>query len=139
MINVFLDNSGSMQEIGKKDALIYTAKSIKDYCDFYGIKLFFFDICSEPISKIENLKLTDKNPTFIHKNNSIFISDGLIEIQDVTFDLTISIGIDANIKNLENISKTTLKPENSVMAIEYLLYVNNIHLPSYENEQEDEW
>ena len=139
MINVFLDNSGSMQEMGKKDGLIYVAKSLKDYCDFYGIKLSFFDICSETIAKIENLKLTDRKPNFSHKDNSIFISDGLIKMQDLKFDITISIGIDANIKNLENISKITLKPENSLFAIEYLLYSNNINLSSNENKQEDEW
>ena len=139
MINIFLDHSGSMQEMGKKDGLIYVAKSIKDYCDFYGIKLSFFDIHSEVIPKIENLKLTNRKPNFLHKDNSIFISDGLIKIQDFKFDITVGVGIDANYKNLENISKITLGPENSLIAIEYLLYANNINLSLDEKEQEDEW
>lgn len=139
MISVFLDNTGSMQEMAKKEALIYTAKSIEDYCNFYGIQVSFFNISGQNISKIEELKITNQKtfPT-IKNSNSIFISDGLIESKDFQFDASIGIGIDADLKKLNEISKFVVKPENLIMAVDYLVCSNKIQLLS-KNEQEDEW
>ena len=139
MISVFLDNTGSMQEMAKKEALIYTAKSIEDYCNFYGIQVSFFDISGQSISKIEELKITNQKifPT-IKNSNSIFISDGLIKSRDFQFNVSIGIGIDADLKKLDEISKFVVGPENVIMAVDYLVYSNKMQLLS-RNEQEDEW
>lgn len=42
MINIYLDTTGSMMEMGKDSALIYIAKSIEDYCSFKDINTTFF-------------------------------------------------------------------------------------------------
>ncbi len=44
MINIYLDTSGSMSEMGKDSALVYLAKSVEDYCSFKGITTTIFTL-----------------------------------------------------------------------------------------------
>lgn len=39
MINIFIDTSGSMSEMGKDSGVIYIIKSIFDYCKEKNIKV----------------------------------------------------------------------------------------------------
>jgi len=77
-------------------------------------------------------------------DNSILISDGLFTFKDKNiYDIAISIGIDADLHNLENISKKLFENDNVLSALEYLIFQNNL-LDNNEVkvsgvEEDDEW
>lgn len=142
MINIFIDTSGSMSEMGKDSSVIYIIKSIFDYCKEKNIKVTLFKLDGSIIENIFSLKFNEKIQSInIDKGlNTILISDGFLESEDDFFDISFAIGIDCNKVNLNKISKRVFESENIVQAVEYLIYQNDILENIVEIEDdEDEW
>jgi len=145
MINIYLDTSGSMSEMGKDSSLVYLAKSIEDYCNFKGINSIFFTLDGNIIKDLKfiqysnNIKLDTNNI----KPDSILLSDGLFNIEkENIFDIAISIGIDSDTINLKKISTKLFSNDNILAGLEYLLFTNNLlslNVAYEEEDDEDEW
>ncbi len=137
MINVFIDTSGSMSEMGKDSGTIYIVNTILDYCKNSNLTVSFFKLDGSKIDDVLSLKFNEQiqNIKLEKVLNTILISDGFIESEDDLFDISIAIGIDCNQMKLKEISKRIFEPENIVQALEYLLFQNNIS----SEKDEDEW
>jgi len=141
-MNIYLDTSGSMSEMGKDSALVYLAKSIEDYCNFKGINTIFFTLDGNIIKDLKfiqysnNIKLDTNNI----KPDSILLSDGLFNTEkENIFDIAISIGIDSDTINLKKISTKLFSNDNILAGLEYLLFTNNLLSLNIAGEDEDEW
>jgi hypothetical protein len=142
MINIFIDTSGSMSEMGKDSGVIYIVKSILDYCKIKNIQVVLCKLDGSTIENIFSLKFNEKIQSInIDKGlNTILISDGFLESEDNFFDISFAIGIDCDKANLNKISKRVFESENIVQAVEYLIYQHNILENIAETEDdEDEW
>jgi len=144
MINIYIDTTGSMTEMGKDSAVLYIAKSIEDYCDFKSIENCFYQLNGAAIKELTSLSFSnDVRVDFKSElENSILISDGLFEIEDIKiFDVAISVGIDADIFNLEKISQKLFTSDNVLSALEYLIFHNDLleSAPKILEEDDDEW
>ncbi len=136
MINIYVDTTGSMTEMGKNSAVIYIAKSIQDYCDFKSIENHFYKLDGTSIKNLPSMQFSNDIRMNINdaKENSILISDGLFDSEDKKiFDIAISVGIDADLLNLKKISKKLFDNDSVLFALEYLIFHNNLL------EDEDEW
>lgn len=142
MINIFIDTSGSMSEMGKDSGSIYIVKTILDYCEEKDITVSFFKLDGSKINDLLSLKFNEQLQIIklAKALNTILISDGFIEIEEDFFDISFIIGIDCDERNLNKISKKIFEPENIIQALEYLLFQNNIleNVISNKND-EDEW
>ena len=144
MINIYLDISGSMTEMGKDSALVYLAKSIEDYCDFKSINTTIFTLDGNIIKDLKSIQYSNDIKLDINniKSNSILLSDGLFKSEkENIFDISIAIGIDSDIINLKKISKKIFLNDNILAGLEYLLFENNLLSSNITNEEddEDEW
>jgi len=144
MINIFLDTSGSMTEMGKDSAILYIAKSIEDYFSFKSLETCFYYIDGTVIKDLTTLVFSnDKKNNVNHKiKNSILISDGLFEVEDIkVFDIAVSVGIDANLLNLEKIAQQVFISDNILAALESLIFYNALLgcVTKTLEEDEDEW
>jgi len=144
MINIYLDTSGSMSEMGKDSALVYLAKSIEDYCSFKGINSVFFTLDGNIVKDLKSMQYSNNIKLDINniKPDSILLSDGLFNTEkENIFDMAISIGIDSDTANLKKISSKVFSSDNILAGLEYLLFENTL-LPSNntsEEDDEDEW
>ncbi len=144
MINIYIDTTGSMTEMGKNSAVLYITKSIQDYCDFKSIENCFYQLNGAAIKELTSLSFSnDIRVDFKSElENSILISDGLFEIEDIKiFDVAISVGIDADLFNLEKISQKLFTSDNVLSALEYLIFHNDLleSAPKILEEDDDEW
>ena len=144
MINIYIDTTGSMTEMGKNSAAIYIAKSIQDYCNFKSIENYFYKLDGTSIKDLPSMPFSNDIRTNINdaKENSILISDGLFKAEDKKiFDIAISVGIDADLLNLKKNSKKLFDNNNVLSALEYIIFHNNLlESTSKESEEEnDEW
>ena len=141
MINIYLDTTGSMLEMGKDSALVYIAKSIEDYCNLKQLQCSFYKLDTTNISKLESIKFSNDIQLKIEniQQKSILISDGLFDFnEDTIFDLSISIGVDADLLKLKKISKKIFDNDNVLSALEYIIFKYDL-LDSKIKEDEDEW
>jgi len=141
MINIYLDTSGSMTEMGKDSALVYLAKSIEDYCDFKSIQTTVLTLDGNSIKNLKSIHYSNeiKLDTNNIKLNSILLSDGLFHSEKGNiFDIAISIGIDSDISNLKKISTKLFSSDNVLTGLEYLLFTNNLLSSNITNEEDDE-
>jgi len=145
MINIFIDTSGSMSEMGKDSGAMYVVKSIQDYCAFHSVKSDLYKFDGNIVSDIHSIKF-DENINinllrdFIKSKNlvgNILVSDGLFDEETLDNTVSISIGVDADIYNLEKVSLTVFEPENIIGALEYLLFINNNNIE--EEDEDDDW
>lgn len=144
MINIYLDISSSMTEMGKDSALVYLTKSIEDYCDFKSINTTIFTLDGNIIKDLKSIQYSNDIKLDINniKSNSILLSDGLFKSEkENIFDISIAIGIDSDIINLKKISKKIFSNDNILAGLEYLLFENNLLSSNITNEEddEDEW
>ncbi len=143
MINIYLDTSGSMSEIGKDSAQLYLAKSIKDYFDFKEIETTFFTLNGCIIKDLTFIKYSNeiKLETKNIESNSILLSDGLFYSEEEhIFNMAIYIGIDSDTSNLKKISTKVFSSDNILAGLEYLLFANNLLNSNITHEgDEDEW
>ena len=144
MINIYLDTSGSMFEMGKDSALVYLAKSIEDYCSVKDINTIFFTLDGNIVKDLKSIQYSNdiELDTNHIKSDSVLLSDGLFNTEkENIFDIAISIGIDSDISNLKKISIKVFSNDNILAGLEYLLFANDL-LPSNitnEEDDEDEW
>lgn len=147
MINIFIDTSGSMSEMGKDSGAIYVVKSIQDYCEFNSVESNVYKFDGNIVSDIHSIKF-DENINinllrdFIRNKNlvgNILVSDGLFDEEILDNTVTISIGVDADIYNLEKVSLTVFEPENIIEALEYLLFINHDSNNIAEEDEDDDW
>lgn len=145
MINIFIDTSGSMSEMGKGSGAIYVVKSIQDYCEFHNVKSNLYKFDGNIVSDIHSIKF-DENininllSDFIKSKNlvgNILVSDGLFDEEILDNTVSISIGVDADIYNLEKVSLNMFEPENIIGALAYLLFINNSD--NIEEDEADDW
>ena len=125
MINIYIDTTGSMTEMGKNSAVLYIAKSIQDYCNFKSIENYFYKLDGTSIDNLPAMQFSNDMKMNIDDaiENSILISDGLFESEDKEiFDVTISVGIDADLFNLKKVSKKMFDNDNVLSALEYLIF-----------------
>ncbi len=142
MINIYLDTSGSMTEMGKDSAILYIAKSVQDYCTFKSIETTFLKLNGDAISGLESIKYTNDVQLEVQniKANSILISDGLFNIDEENiFDISISVGIDANILNLQKYSQNVFINDDILSALEYLMFEKDLLENTDVEEDKDEW
>lgn len=143
MINIYIDTSGSMLEMGKDSALLYLAKSIEDYCSFKDINTNFFTLDTQVIKDLTSIKFSNdiKLDTNNIKSNSILISDGLFKSEEESiFDISFSIGIDSDTLNLKKISTKVFSNDNIIDGLEYLIFTNNLLNSNItQEEDDDEW
>jgi len=144
-MNIYLDTSGSMSEMGKDSSLVYLAKSIEDYCNFKGINTIFFTLDGNIVKDLKSIQFSNdiKLNTNNIKPDSILLSDGLFNTEkENIFDIAISIGIDSDTINLKKISTKLFSNDNVLAGLEYLLFTNNLlslNTNSEEEDDEDEW
>ncbi len=143
MINIYIDTSGSMLEMGKDSALLYLAKSIEDYCSFKDINTNFFTLDTQVIKDLTSIKFSNdiKLDTNNIKSNSILLSDGLFNSEEESiFDISFSIGIDSDTLNLKKISTKVFSNDNIIDGLEYLIFTNNLLNSNItQEEDDDEW
>lgn len=143
MINIYLDTSGSMFEMGKDSAQLYIAKSIKDYSNFKGLNTTFFTLNGTIMKDLTLIKYSNeiKLETKNIKSNSILLSDGLFHSEEEhIFNMAISIGIDSDTYNLKKISTKVFSSDNILAGLEYLLFANNLLNSNItQKDDEDEW
>jgi len=144
MINIYVDTTGSMTEMGKDSAVLYIAKSIEDYFDFKFIENNFYKLDGTSIKDLPSIDFSNDIRMNISDaiENSILISDGLFKLEDKKiFDITISVGIDADLFNLEKISQKLFTSDNVLSALEYLIFHNDLleSAPKILEEDDDEW
>ena len=143
MINIYIDTSGSMLEMGKDSALLYLAKSIEDYCSFKDINTNFFTLDTQVIKDLTSIKFSNdiKLDTNNNKSNSILLSDGLFNSEEESiFDISFSIGIDSDTLNLKKISTKVFSNDNIIDGLEYLIFTNNLLNSNItQEEDDDEW
>ena len=143
MINIYIDTSGSMLEMGKDSALLYLAKSIEDYCSFKDINTNFFTLDTQVIKDLTSIKFSNdiKLDTNKIKSNNILISDGLFNSEEESiFDISFSIGIDSDTLNLKKISTKVFSNDNIIDGLEYLIFTNNLLNSNItQEEDDDEW
>ncbi len=144
MINVYIDTTGSMTEMGKDSAVLYIAKSIQDYCDFKNIQTSFYKLDNTEILKLEAINFSNDIQLNIGsiQSNSILIGDGLFEFEDQKiFDISLSIGIDSDLLSLKKVSKKVFDNDSVLSALEYLIYHNNLldNNSKEVEEDNDEW
>ena len=145
MINIYIDTTGSMIEMGKNSAVLYIAKSIQDYCAFNSIETSFYQLDGTKILDLESMKYSNDIAINFKDciENSIILSDGLFPLENKTiFDIAISIGIDADLDNLKIISKKVFTNDELLSALEFLLFHNTLQLDIIEDSKEednDEW
>jgi hypothetical protein len=144
MINIYVDTTGSMTEMGKDSAVLYIAKSIQDYCDFKCIENYFYKLDGTRIKYLPSMQFSNDIRMNISNviENSILISDGLFDSEDKeTFDVAISVGIDADLLNLKRISKKMFDNDSVISALEYLIFHNNLLETTLKESEEDnnEW
>lgn len=143
MINIYIDTSGSMLEMGKDSALLYLAKSIEDYCSFKDINTNFFTLDAQVIKDLTSIKFSNdiKLDTNNIKSNSILLSDGLFNSEEESiFDISFSIGIDSDTLNLKKISTKVFSNDNIIDGLEYLIFTNNLLNSNItQEEDDDEW
>jgi len=144
MINIYIDTTGSMTEMGKNSAVLYIAKSIEDYCSFKSIENSLYQLNGTVIKDLISLSFSNdiKIDFKSELENSILISDGLFETEDIKiFDAAISVGIDADLFNLEKISQKLFTSDNVLSALEYLIFHNDLleSAPKILEEDDDEW
>ena len=133
MINVYLDASGSMTEMGKDQGSAYVAKSVIDYCKAYGIEVVIKRLDGNIMKDLGKLSGSIAE-------NSILLSDGLFECENENmFDITIAIGIDSDRKLLEKISVKTFQSDDLLKALEYLIFNYGVALSSKQVTSDDEW
>ena len=143
MINIYIDTSGSMLEMGKDSALLYLVKSIEDYCSFKDINTNFFTLDTQVIKDLTSIKFSNdiKLDTNNIKSNSILLSDGLLNSEEESiFDISFSIGIDSDTLNLKKISTKVFSNDNIIDGLEYLIFTNNLLNSNItQEEDDDEW
>ena len=143
MINIYIDTSGSMLEMGKDSALLYLAKSIEDYCSFKDINTNFFTLDTQVIKDLTSIKFSNdiQLDTNKIKSNNILISDGLFKSEEESiFDISFSIGIDSDTLNLKKISTKVFSNDNIIDGLEYLIFTNNLLNSNItQEEDDDEW
>ena len=144
MINIYIDTTGSMTEMGKNSAVLYIAKSIEDCCSFKSIENCLYQLNGTVIKDLISLSFSNdiKIDFKSELENSILISDGLFETEDIKiFDVAISVGIDADLFNLEKISQKLFTGDNVLSALEYLIFHNDLleSAPKILEEDDDEW
>lgn len=142
MINIYIDTTGSMTEMGKNSAVLYIAKSIEDWCGFKSIENCLYQLNGTVIKDLISLSFSNdiKIDFKSELENSILISDGLFETEDIKiFDVAISVGIDANLFNLEKISQKLFTSDNVLSALEYLIFHNDLLKTETNEEDDDEW
>lgn len=144
MINVYIDTTGSMTEMGKNSAVLYIAKSIQDYCDLKSIENCFYKLDGTNIKDLLSIQFSNDlkmNISYIVEN-SIVISDGLFDSENKKiFDIAISVGIDADLLNLKKISKKAFSSDDVLSALEYLIFHNDLleDITKELKEDDDEW
>jgi len=146
MINIFIDTSGSMSEMGKDSGAMYVVKSIQDYCEFHSVKSNLYKFDGNIVSDIysiqfnENININSLRNFIKSKNlvGNILVSDGLFDEEILDNTIAIAIGVDADIYNLEKVSLTVFEPENIIGALEYLRFINNDSKNIEEEEDEDD-
>ena len=145
MINIFIDTSGSMSEMGKGSGAIYVVKSIQDYCEFNSIKSNVYKLDGSIVDNILSIEFNEnininllrdfiRNETLV---GNILVSDGLFDEEILDNTVSISIGVDADLYNLEKVSLNIFEPENIIEALEYLQFTNSDS--NKEEEDDDEW
>lgn len=144
MINIYLDTSGSMTEMGKNSAMLYVAKSLQDYFYFKSIANTFYKLDGTTITDLSSIEFSNdiKINSLNTLENSILISDGLFPSEDkVMFNIAIAVGIDADLYNLEKISKKVFDNDDILSAMEYLIFHNNLleNISNDSQEDKDEW
>lgn len=141
MINIYIDTSGSMTEMGKDSAILYIAKSIQDYCKFHSIETQFLYLNGEKIDKLEDIKYSNDRSLNIKNilEKNILLSDSLFEGKENIFDVSISIGIDADLSRLNKISKKVFSNDNILTALEYFIFHYQMDSINITEEDEDEW
>ena len=147
MINIFIDTSGSMSEMGKGSGAIYVVKSIQDYCEFNSIKSNVYKLDGSIVDNILSIEFNEnininllrdfiRNETLV---GNILVSDGLFDAEILDNTVSISIGVDADLYNLEKVSLNIFEPENIIEALEYLQFTNSDSNINKEEEDDDEW
>lgn len=143
MINIYIDTTGSMTEMGKNSAVLYIAKSIQDYCDFKSIENCFYKLDGTSIGNLPSMQFSNNIRMNINDfvENSILLSDGLFDSENKRiFDIAISVGIDADLLNLKKISKKLFGNDDILSALEYLIFHNDLlETTAKELEEDDEW
>lgn len=146
MINIFIDTSGSMSEMGKDSGAIYVVKAIQDYCTFHNVQSEVYKFNGNTVSNIHSIRFNeniniDLLRDFIKNKNlvgNILVSDGLFAEEILDNTVSISIGVDADIYNLEKVSSIVFEPENIIEALEYLLFTTSDSSNVQEEEDEDD-
>ncbi len=123
-IDIYIDQSTSMIELGKNDSVEIVLKSLKEQFEDLKIPYIVKEFTKIDLSTI--------------KDNTILVSDGLFKAQEIKKGIAIAVGIDANINNLKQVSKKVFEVDKITKVDDYILYNFEI---SEENkkEDEDEW
>ena len=140
MIKILVDTSFSMNELGKKDSIEMILKSLIDELDFNNLEYKVLDFEGKNID-FKNFSLNNKQLNFdLLDDNTILISDGLLEVKNLQKGISIAIGIDANFSNLKSLTKKVFNIDEILKVMDYVIYHFDISESKINlTEDKDEW
>ncbi|WP_276953298.1 hypothetical protein [Helicobacter rodentium] len=96
MFSVYIDNSGSMNEMDKISVVKYVAYAIPNAT--------FYLLNGEQI-KLDSITLNNDNNLCIEaEGRKILLSDGLFNCDEKIFDIALAIGLDADVESLKKVA-----------------------------------
>lgn len=125
MFSVYIDNSGSMNEMDKIEVAKYVAYAIPNAT--------FYLLNGEQI-KLDSITLNnDSNLCIEAEGRKILLSDGLFNCDKKIFDIALAIGLDADINALKKMADVVYTTDNIMMFLESI----NINLLT--NDEDSSW
>lgn len=132
MINIHLDTSGSMMEMGKDSGSLYVVRSIQEYCRAYSLETTLHILDGTLMNNLNQLYSTSVE-------NSILVSDGLFNCEEKEiFDIAIAIGIDSDTKSLKKIAGKPFECDDLIPALEYLIFHKDIAPDTTQSNADDD-
>lgn len=115
MLNIYIDNSGSMECQDKLEVAKYIARGIKN-ANFYTLNGAKIEADSLDSISINNDRKISVNTGGVN----VLLSDGLLGGDKNIFDMALAIGIDADVKFLQFIAQKVYTRNEVVGFLAYL-------------------
>lgn len=133
MLNIYIDNSGSMECQDKLEVAKYIARGIKN-ANFYTL-----DGAKIEVDSLDSISINNDRKISINTGGiNVLLSDGLLEGDKNIFDIALAIGIDADVKFLQTIAQKVYT-RNEVVGFLAYLKLRSKSGASTESAEGDSW
>ncbi|TEY02323.1 hypothetical protein [Campylobacter sp. US33a] len=125
MLNVYIDNSGSMYEMDKIEVAKYVA---------YAISNATFYLLNGNQIRLDFIALDNDNNLCIEaEGRKILLSDGLFNCDEKKFDIALAIGLDADIEALKKMADTVYTIDN-IMS-----FLDSVNMNLSTDDEDNSW